>query len=215
MSYVWNNTVTFTRKSYTCGHCGNRVGPDKGYTCSLTTVPGEKQVGGRAASIYICPHCTKPTFFDIDGKQLPGVRIGNDVAGITNEGVGTLYNEAGDCTALGAHTAPVLICRKILMNLAVHKGASEGKSFLDYVEYLAGKGYVPPDGKQWVDVIRSKGNEANHEIRVMRKDDALQILTFVEMLLRFVYEFPSMMTKPAKQEKPSTIQKPDSGDGIV
>jgi len=76
------------------------------------------------------------------------------------------------------------------MHIAVQKGAKEGESFVRYVEYLAGLGYVPPDGKGWVDYIRQKGNEANHEIKVMTLQDAQALIAFVEMLLKLVYEFP-------------------------
>jgi hypothetical protein len=50
---------------------------------------------------------------------------------------------------------------------------------------------VPPEGKGWVDHIRKKGNEATHEISPMSKADANDLITFPEMLLKFVYEFPS------------------------
>jgi hypothetical protein len=133
MEYKWSNTGNFTRKSYTCGHCGHKVGPDKGYSCSVERAGGEKEVG-RAAYIYICPHCTRPTFFDADQTQIPGVRIGSEVVGVTDKNVEALYDEVIYCAAAGAYTAAVLVSRKILMNLAVHKGASEGKSFLEYVE---------------------------------------------------------------------------------
>jgi hypothetical protein len=93
-----------------------------------------------------------------------------------------------------AFTAAVLACRKLLMHIAVDKGASEGKPFIEYVEYLSNKGYVPPNGKVWVDHIRGKGNEANHEIKIMTKEDALDLVTFIEMLLKFIYEFPSRIS---------------------
>jgi len=77
-----------------------------------------------------------------------------------------------------------LPARKILMHLAVEKGAPAGKSFLEYVKYLAQKGYVPPNGYGWVDHIRTKGNEANHEIKVMGEAEAKDLITFTEMLLK-------------------------------
>jgi hypothetical protein len=82
------------------------------------------------------------------------------------------------------------------MHLAVEKGAAVGQSFLDYVEYVAQKGFIPPDGKGWVDHIRTKGNEANHEIKIMAPADAADLIAFSEMLLKFVYEFPAKI-KPA------------------
>ena len=79
------------------------------------------------------------------------------------------------------------------MNIAVSKGAGEGKKFTEYVDYLNGKGYIPPNGKAWVDYVRKKGNEATHEIKIMASEDAEELITFIEMLLRFIYEFPSII----------------------
>ena len=42
-------------------------------------------------------------------------------------------------------------------------------------------------------VIVKKGNEATHEIAVMGEQDAKELISFIEMLLRFIYEFPSMV----------------------
>jgi hypothetical protein len=120
--------------------------------------------------------------------------LGSPVEGLPDE-IRTLYDEAR-ITAAGAYTAAVLCCRKILMHVAVSCGAEENQSFLDYVEYLAARGYVPPNGRGWVDHIRLRGNEANHEIRLMVKSDADELISFTEMLLRFVYEFPSRVPTP-------------------
>jgi hypothetical protein len=83
--------------------------------------------------------------------------------------------------------------RKIIMNLAVSKGADPGLSFQQYVEFLNERHFIPPDGKDWVDHIRCKGNEANHEIGLMAQADAEELILFLEGLLRFIYEFPSRM----------------------
>ncbi len=81
------------------------------------------------------------------------------------------------------------------MHIAVAKGAEEGKNFFEYVEYLSSKGYVPPDAKSWVDHIRTKGNEANHQIVIMSEEEARDLTAFVEMLLKLVYEFPATSKK--------------------
>jgi hypothetical protein len=107
-----------------------------------------------------------------------------------------LYNEARQCASVGSYTSAVLTCRKILMHIAVEKGAKEGESFIAYVEFLAAKGYIPPDGKGWVDYIRKKGNEANHEIKVMTQGHAQALIAFVEMLLKFIYDFPMRVPAP-------------------
>lgn len=83
------------------------------------------------------------------------------------------------------------------MNIAVEKGADEGKPFMDYVEFLAAQGFVPPGGGAWVDHIRQQGNEATHEIAMKTDADARDLIAFVEMLLKFIYEFPGRVPKPA------------------
>jgi len=104
--------------------------------------------------------------------------------------IAALYREARNCVSVSSHTSAVLTCRKLLMNIAVAQGAKEGESFISYVSYLADKGFVPPNGRGWVDHIRDKGNEANHEIKLMSQQDAEELISFLEMLLKFIYEFP-------------------------
>ena len=58
---------------------------------------------------------------------------------------------------------------------------------------------MTPCGWVWVDYIRTRGNEAAHEIEVMQEQDAVALITFVEMLLRFTDEFPrEVPQEPAK-----------------
>jgi hypothetical protein len=90
------------------------------------------------------------------------------------------------------------------MHIAVAKGAKAGKTFIEYVDYLADNHYVPPSSRDWVDHIRKKGNEANHEIVIMKSEDAEELLLFIAMLLKFIYEFPARMkSKAPKPSKPS------------
>ena len=89
------------------------------------------------------------------------------------------------------------------MHIAVEKGADKNQKFIDYVDYLSDAGYVPPDGKGWVDYIRLKGNEANHEIVLISKEESLQLLTFVELLLRFIFEMPTGIMPASTEEEQS------------
>jgi len=187
--FFWKNKDILESKSYKCGHCGKSLVSNQGYFATL------KGAENRMELIYICHFCLKPTYFGIQGKQIPGYSFGNDVNDIPDEQVKSLYNEARNCTSCNAYTASVLCCRKLLMNIAVSKGADEGLKFIKYVEYLSNKGYVPPDGKEWVDHIRKKGNEATHEISIMGKEDSEELITFIEMLLKFIYEFPATLKR--------------------
>ncbi len=188
MKLNWHEIETFESRDFICGHCGSPLASEHGWYAY------NEAFNKIIAYIYIYHKCTQPTYFGPGGKQIPGVVYGNPVHDVPDH-VESLYEEARNCTASNATTAAVLCCRKLLMNIAVSKGASEGQKFIEYVEYLSDKGFVPPDGKDWVDHIRRKGNEATHEIAIMEKEDAEELLSFVEMLLKFSYEFPAKMKR--------------------
>jgi hypothetical protein len=97
--------------------------------------------------------------------------------------------------AVASYTAAVLACRKLLMNVAVSQGAAAGDRFIAYVDHLASAGFVPPNARGWLDHIRRKSNEANHEISLMTKADAEDLVTFAEMLLKLIFEFPNRVPK--------------------
>ena len=179
MGAPWQRTVEIAPREYKCSYCDKEVASNRGYA---TTNSGE--------GIWLCPR-GHPTFFDAQSNQYPSPVFGQSVDDIPVKEVNDLYEEARRCMSVRAYTSAVLACRKLLMNIAVDKGASTGKSFIDYVDYLAVKNYVPPDGKEWVDHIREKGNEATHEILLMSREDAEALIEFTEMLLKFVYEFPA------------------------
>lgn len=178
----WHSPQNLSAKPFTCGYCGKLVSSDKGYHSTSSQY------------VYVCPNCTHPTYFSHTSMQVPGVPSGNDVEHLPSD-IDCLYKEARNCIAANSFTSGVLTCRKLLMNIAVSLKAKEGDSFIAYVEYLASQGYVPPNGRGWVDHIRKKGNEATHEIRLMTKIDAEELIAFLEMLLKFIYEFPSKVPK--------------------
>jgi hypothetical protein len=118
------------------------------------------------------------------------------VEGITDKAVVQLYAEARHCTSYGAFTAAAMLCRKILMHVAVSLGAKSNQSFKEYVDYVDREGYTPPKGKDWVDDIREKGNEANHEIRIVSEDEAQRTLYFTGLVLQLIYSAPHYLKKP-------------------
>ena len=181
---AWQQLQGLSPRQFRCGHCGFNVASDKGYGW-----------GNTARRLYICPNCLRPTYFEDDLGQFPGVTPGNEVAHLPGQ-LEKLYREARMCCSVSAYTASVLASRKLLMNISVEQGAKEGLKFIEYVEYLAGNGYIPPNGKGWVDHIRKKGNEATHEIALMGSTEAEELIAFSEMLLKFVYEFPSRVPAP-------------------
>jgi hypothetical protein len=185
----WFNRQVLENRSFVCGYCGDKVSSASGYKI------GDKSDGSGVprGGIYICSNCQGPNFFAPDDRRFPSPPFGQSVSHVPGD-LDSLYEEARRCTALTCYTASVLLCRKMLMNIAVQQGAEEGLKFIQYVDYLASKGFIPPNGRHWVDHIRKKGNEATHEIALMEEQDARELLVFSEMLLKFIYEFPSMVT---------------------
>jgi len=172
--------------SYLCGYCGNAVASDRG----LDMIDGNHN---SFAILRICPSCLCPTYIESGTKQFPQASPGHHVEGLSAE-IGQLYDEGRRCMASNAPTSAVLAMRKILMHVAVELGAPPGRSFKEYVDYLAKSGHIPEKGKVWVNHIRDKGNEANHDIVLMDPKDADELLIFTEMMLKIIYEFPKRLS---------------------
>jgi len=177
----WQDASLILPRKYICGYCNSLVASERGFFTGAPTRPDW--------AVYICPHCRKPTFVNQHGQQTPGVKYGCDVEHIPDE-IRALYDEARDCIQSNAFTAATLCSRKILMHLAVENGAPPNQRFIDYVEFLSDGGYVPSGGKEWIDYIRLRGNDANHEIKIVDATDAKRLISFIEMLLKCIYEFP-------------------------
>lgn len=187
--YEWKHLSEMVSREYVCGYCGASIASDRGYfgNLALSRQPN--------FFIYICHVCERPTFFDLDDTQTPGASFGGSVNDIPDKNVEALYDEARKCFSTNSYTSVVLACRKLLMHVAVAHGANPGQKFMYYVEYLSDQHFIPPGARDWVDHIRTKGNEANHEIVVMNREDASDLISFSEMLLKIVYEFPANVAK--------------------
>ncbi len=188
----WEQVRALPQMRYRCAYCNTTVGPNVGYWSTH---------GGALTDleIYICSFCNRPTFFEGE-DQTPAPAFGLPVRD-TPKDVMTIYNDARNSMKVSAYTPAVLALRKLLMHVAVEKGAKPNKSFESYVNYLADEGYVPKGGKVWVDRIRDKGNEANHEIRIVKRKDAAEMISFAEMLLKNVYEFPARGARMATSKR--------------
>jgi len=183
----WQSVGESAAKNYKCGYsdCGREVSSERGWS-------HQRDDDGHADGlIQICSVCKRPTFFDLAlGVQTPGVSLGNDVGNLPPD-ISAIWSEIRTATSHNAYTSAVLTGRKLLMHIAVSQGAAAGLTFVQYVDYLVNNHFAPPNSAQWIDRIRTHGNEANHQIVVKARPDAEEIITFLEMLLRFIYEFPA------------------------
>lgn len=187
----WTNTTDGKPKSYTCGYCAHQVGPVKCFRGTLYRKNTKGGLQSTETAVYICSYCNMPTFFpDIQSNlQTPSPMPGTPIKHIPSA-INNAYQEARLCFQAGSFTASVLMCRKLLMNMAVTNGAEINLSFASYVDFLASNGYLPPNAKPWVDRIRLLGNEATHDVTAKSSTDATLALKVTEMLLRFLYEYP-------------------------
>jgi len=184
---------------YTCAYCGTKI------TGAVVALAGE--LNPTAVSIndstlvtrwLVCTGCGGPSVATSSGQVYPSVPFGPVLEALPEE-VNAAYDEARTCFSVSAFTACELICRKILMHIAVDKGAKEGDTFEHYITHLEILGYVTPPMKGWVKLIKDHGNKSTHRLAAPDKVRAQGTLMFTVELLRLTYE----MEYTAQQYAPS------------
>ena len=141
-----------------------------------------------------CTHCGEGAVQRIDGSISPGVAFGPVIEGLPPS-VSDGYEEARNCMSVNAFTACELICRTILMYVAVEKGAKEREAFVSYIDYIENKGFITPPMKDWVGLIKEHGGKAAHLLEGTDKKRAESTVMFTAELLRLVYEMDFMAKK--------------------
>lgn len=185
----YSNSLSIPSHPITCGYCGQNIAPHIGYYLYADTIGDKKDMG----YVYQCPLCKNPIIFFIDTKEtIPGAPYGRESKNLPDN-IQTLYNECRTCYANQCYTSAQKIARTLLMHIAVEQGAEEGLPFARYVTYLDEKGYIPPNGKKWVDYIRTSGNVANHEIVIKEREETQKVITFLSTLLLVIYELPNSL----------------------
>ncbi len=173
---------------YTCPHCSKDV---SGAIVAKTA--------DQAIHWLRCPAC-KLGAVTVFGILSPAAPFGPPIVGLPGD-VDEAYQEARRCMGINAYTAAELVCRKILMHVAVDKGAKPGKTFAEYVTHLADAGYVTPPMQPWVDLIRQHGNLATHELPPPDQQRAESTVMFTAELLRLVYEMDHMAQQYAPPQQ--------------
>jgi hypothetical protein len=162
--------------AYKCGHCQRDV---SGIVVALY------QAGYDHIDWLICPSCGKGSVHS--GDVFPRPIYGLDIEGLPTK-VFEAYQEARNCMSVSSYISCELICRNILMYVAVEKGAKPNLSFVDYLSYLEAKGYITATMKEWVSLIREHGNDAAHDLELPNMTRAECTFMFTLELLRLVYE---------------------------
>ncbi len=128
--------------------------------------------------------------------MFPGQLPAEDIPNLPDDVKGA-WDEARKAYSVGAYTASEVMCRKILMHLAVDKaGSTPGRSFVDYINDLQAQNYIMAGLQSVVDEVRNRGNKANHELPASTQQEALTTLTITQHLLIGVYELPNLSGSP-------------------
>lgn len=115
-------------------------------------------------------------------------------------GDAAVWEEVRLCLGAGANLAAVMLCRKLLLHIAVANGLApendKGRSpgFAECVEHLQRRGVITAQMRDWVEPIKDVGNTANHSIVTVTATEAEQVATFTLQLLVLAYEL--RMTPP-------------------
>jgi hypothetical protein len=183
-----------------CAFCGGdqllvvgRVGEVAGYD------------GSRPAVRWLrCVSCYRG-LVDNDGVISPGVRPLDTPDVLTGDDLAA-WTEALSCLSVGANTAAVMMCRKLLFHIAVaHKlpekdGSGRAPNFAKALKHLEDEGIITKHMLPWVTKIKDVGNEANHEIPRTSAADAMAVAKFTRQLIMLAYELPAMVAENAPDE---------------
>lgn len=175
-------------RPYPCGACGKD-------TNGRVVATAKRECDGAVVHWCICT-CSKEeptTIIERGGtvvSQLPEARE-FQVGERWPPELEQLFEEAAKAYAAGAFTASAMVSRKILMACACHEGDTDGKKFVDYVDYITNKVLTFPKAKDSIDKIRGIGNEANHKVFFVGRDDARRALSIVSYMLATIYSLPS------------------------
>lgn len=127
-----------------------------------------------------------------DGTTYPGsVRHPTIDEGLSQLAAAT-WREALLSHAGGAYTASALMCRKLLMHIAVDRAeANEGLRFVQYIDALIDSNTLPAPLQPALDGVRTAGNRATHELESIEREECERLLDLVYRALDVVYVLPS------------------------
>ena len=121
-----------------------------------------------------------------DDTILPPPQTFGNIDGLP-DGIDNLYDEARASFGAQAYTGCEMLCRKILMNMAVNKGDKPNKRFVEYVDYLNSNYCVTQSLKDMAETIKDNGNEATHEINPPDQERVEYTLRFTKRILDTIY----------------------------
>lgn len=188
----WSGLQSVSAQEYDCAYCGRGVATERGWEGQQTTAGGNMSV---KMAIVVCPFCGHPTYRNPEGivpGEIPKSAPGGQLEHLPGD-IETAYGEARRCMSVGSYTGCIMVCRKILMHIAVEHGGRAGRHFAEYVDYLDENRLLPLGGKSWAEKIKDAGNQVNHELPAGTEEDALLLLLLLEQILKTLHEIPGKL----------------------
>ena len=151
--------------------------------------------GNVYVDVRFCPSCRHATTFTRDGAgfefQIPGFLPGQGFDPSDKEDqvqtLVALYDDARWAMSTGAASCAVLMFRKMLMHIAVEKGAAKGLRFVQYCDYLIDENVVATPQHVILTRIKDAGNLENHAIRRAAGEEAEDLLALMTHLINGIY----------------------------
>ena len=176
--------------NYACGHCGTDVG---GIAVCYQVFP---------LAIWLrCPNCSNGSVWSGEGLYPPSLSSSRaytvDVDGLPDN-IAQAYHEARKAISVQMYTSCEMMYRKILVNVAVDKGAKKKHTWnhRKCIRYLVKKGYVAGLGTRMASFVRLAGDQSTHEIEPPSRYMAEQTLKFTAMVLEEVYDAEREVVEP-------------------
>lgn len=117
-----------------------------------------------------------------------------------------VWQEVRQCMSVGANAAAVMLCRKLLFHIAVTNGLPSkndkgwAPNFQACTDHLLTEGLITARMRPWVDRIKDVGNEANHEIVPITKEQAEDVTMFSQKLLELAFEMDDAMSAAGRNQ---------------
>ncbi|MGI9345173.1 MAG: DUF4145 domain-containing protein [Gammaproteobacteria bacterium] len=216
------------KTSFVCGWCGVHASGNRRWNLqvelAITSFSSDRDYhlgfeGIDSPSLHRCANCGGHSLFSSISltsplQQFPAPSMAESVEGL-GERVQAIYTEAGRCMGVGAYSATVMLCRTLLMHIAIDKAEQsqheldDRRAFTEYVKYLEKHNYLTPHLAQWADRVRLIGNDAVHKLPEIPRKKAEQMLAFITLLLRVIFEVPA---ENQKWQKGDDVQEAESHD---
>lgn len=184
--------------SYTCWNCHERVSsvPIARDSGMVRVLHGQRNYPPIALLRCPNPDCEEGSVVTKNGVVMPRPPAGGLVRNLPPD-VEQAWREARLAFGAGAFTAAEMMCRKILMHIAVDRAdAKPGLRWIEYVDLLRDGGYFSPGVRHRITEIKDRGNDANHQLPASTETDAEVTMALTRHLLASEYELSGAGASP-------------------